>query len=79
MSDPATASGSEALVGQEAVVLSEVTAHDGRVRLNGGEWSARAFDRAQILPAGTIVRVVQIAGATAVVHSADSGPSLSKP
>ena len=61
------ATGSDALVGKEAIVLSEVTAHDGRVRLNGGEWSARAYDAKQVLPAGTVVRVMQITGATAVV------------
>ncbi|HVU92465.1 MAG TPA: NfeD family protein, partial [Jatrophihabitans sp.] len=27
--------GAEALIGQQAVVLTEVSAHDGRVRLNG--------------------------------------------
>jgi membrane protein implicated in regulation of membrane protease activity len=59
--------GSDALVGQQAIVLSEVDAHDGRVRLNGGEWSARAYDASQVLPAGTVVRVMKIAGATAVV------------
>lgn len=59
--------GTEALVGKEAIVLSEVDVHDGRVRLNGSEWSARSFDRAQVLPAGTLVRVMEISGATAVV------------
>src|SRR3954454_2824795 len=62
-----TITGSDALVGQEAIVLSEVTAHDGRVRLNGGEWSARSYDERQVLPAGTVVRVMKISGATAVV------------
>jgi membrane protein implicated in regulation of membrane protease activity len=62
-----TRTGSDALVGKEAIVLSEVDAHDGRVRLNGGEWSARSFDRAQRLPAGSVVRVMEISGATAVV------------
>lgn len=59
--------GSDALVGQEAIVLREVTAHDGRVRLNGGEWSARSYDAKQVLPVGTVVRVMKISGATAVV------------
>ena len=68
---PGTATGPEALVGQQAVVLSEVDAQDGRVRLNGGEWSARAFDERQVLPAGTIVRVMKITGATAVVLQED--------
>jgi membrane protein implicated in regulation of membrane protease activity len=66
-SGPDTATGSDALVGLEAIVLSEVTAHDGRVRLNGSEWSARAFDQRQTLAAGTVVRVMKITGATAVV------------
>src|SRR3954471_9986315 len=64
---PGAITGSDALVGQEAIVLSEVTAHDGRVRLNGGEWSARSYDDAQVLPAGTVVRVMRIRGATAEV------------
>lgn len=63
--------GSEALVGMEAIVLTQVDARDGRVRLNGGEWSARAFDEKQVLPAGTVVRVMRITGATAVVLHED--------
>ena len=66
LADPAI-TGSDALVGMEAVVLSEVDGNDGRVRLNGGEWSARSYDPDRSLPAGTVVRVVQIVGATAVV------------
>jgi membrane protein implicated in regulation of membrane protease activity len=62
-----TTTGSDALVGTEAIVLSEVDAHDGRIRLNGGEWTARAYDETQVLPAGTVVRVMKITGATAVV------------
>jgi membrane protein implicated in regulation of membrane protease activity len=44
-----------------------VTQDGGRVRLNGAEWSARAIDPKQDLPAGTRVSVVKIDGATAVV------------
>ncbi len=67
LSSPTAATGSDALVGMEAVVLNQVDAQGGRVRLNGGEWSARAFDHDQVLPAGTVVRVMSITGATAVV------------
>ena len=67
MSAPESATGSDALVGQQAIVLSEVTARDGRVRLNGGEWSARAYDQEQVVPPGTVVRVMKITGATAEV------------
>ena len=64
----AAVTGSQALVGREAVVLRDVTGDDGgRVRLNGAEWSARAKDPRQQLPAGTSVSVIAIDGATAVV------------
>ncbi|HEY7047616.1 MAG TPA: NfeD family protein [Jatrophihabitantaceae bacterium] len=59
--------GSAALVGKQAVVLRAVDAHDGRVRLNGAEWSARSYDQTQTLPVGVTVRVMEIDGATAVV------------
>jgi membrane protein implicated in regulation of membrane protease activity len=59
--------GSAALVGKQAVVLRAVDAHDGRVRLNGAEWSARTYDQTQTLAVGTTVRVMEIDGATAVV------------
>ena len=63
----AAITGTEALVGREAIVLSAVTRDDGRVRLNGSEWSARAKDPNQDLPVGTQVTVIAIDGATAVV------------
>jgi len=63
----AARTGSDALVGMQAVVLSEVGRDDGRVRLNGAEWSARSYDPKTRLPAGTVVRVVEIQGATALV------------
>jgi len=66
-SGPRVITGSDALVGREAVVLQAVTKREGRVRLNGAEWSARAIDPKQDLPAGTVVSVVKIDGATAVV------------
>jgi membrane protein implicated in regulation of membrane protease activity len=66
-SGPAAITGSQALVGKEAVVISEVTRDGGLVRLNGSEWSARAMDPNQHLPAGSRVSVLQIDGATAVV------------
>jgi len=59
--------GSAALVGEHAVVLSTVTQEGGRVRLNGGEWSARAKDPKQTLDVGARVTVLGIDGATAVV------------
>jgi membrane protein implicated in regulation of membrane protease activity len=59
--------GTAALVGRQAVVLSQVDAVSGRVRLNGSEWSARSLGEGKVFSAGTKVRVAEIAGATAVV------------
>jgi membrane protein implicated in regulation of membrane protease activity len=59
--------GTEALVGKEAIVLSRVDASGGRVRLNGSEWSARSSDHRQVIEAGTTVQVIEISGATAIV------------
>jgi membrane protein implicated in regulation of membrane protease activity len=64
---PVAITGTEALIGREAVVLTPVTQDGGRVRLNGAEWSARSRDPRQELPAGTRVSVVGIDGATAIV------------
>jgi membrane protein implicated in regulation of membrane protease activity len=67
-SSPPAITGSERLIGLEAVVLNPVTRDDGgRVRLNGAEWSARALDPTQLIAAGTRVIVVDIEGATAIV------------
>jgi membrane protein implicated in regulation of membrane protease activity len=36
--------GSDALVGKKAVVVQEVSADRGLIRLAGEDWSARAYD-----------------------------------
>ena len=74
---PVHATGSDRLVGKEAVVLTQVTGREGGlVRLNGAEWSARADEAAGSLPVGTVVRVVAIQGATAVVRVEGSGGNV---
>jgi len=60
--------GHAALVGKSAVVVDEVTDTDGRVRLSGELWTARAFDPSERIAPGTKVHVFEIDGATAVVH-----------
>jgi membrane protein implicated in regulation of membrane protease activity len=60
--------GVEALIGKSAYVVQEVTGRDGRVRIGGEEWTARAYDETVVIPAGAIVDVMQIDGATAVVY-----------
>ncbi|GIH69923.1 NfeD family protein [Sphaerimonospora thailandensis] len=60
--------GVSALVGKPAYVTSQVTAHGGRVRIGGEEWSARAYDDTLVIPAGATVDVIEIEGATALVY-----------
>lgn len=59
-----------ALVGREAVVVDEVSEHAGLVKLAGEVWSARTEGDA-VIASGSEVRVVRIAGATAIVTLAD--------
>ncbi len=60
--------GVEALVGKPAYVVSEVTAHGGRVRIGGEEWTARAYDETSVIPPGATADVVEISGSTAFVY-----------
>ena len=60
--------GSYALVGKKAVVIEEVTGTQGLIKLSGEVWSARARDEDQVIPAGTLVDVMEIEGATAIVY-----------
>ncbi|WP_328404774.1 NfeD family protein [Streptomyces sp. NBC_00390] len=60
--------GVDALVGRTAYVVSEVTGLGGRVRIGGEEWTARAYDETLVIPPGTAVDVIEISGATALVH-----------
>lgn len=60
-------SGAAALVGADARVIREVTGEDGRVKIAGEVWSARAFDGDSVYAEGSVVQVLQIEGATALV------------
>lgn len=65
---PQLASGVDALKGRQAVVLERVDASgDGRIKLAGEIWSARALDAGQAYEVGQEVDVVDIDGATAIV------------
>jgi membrane protein implicated in regulation of membrane protease activity len=64
---PGHATGVDALRGREAVVLERVDGRDGRVKLAGEVWSARALDTDAAYEVGARVDVVEIDGATAVV------------
>jgi membrane protein implicated in regulation of membrane protease activity len=72
---PETLTNVAAHVGRTAVVLLDVTAHAGRVKLAGEVWTARTADPSLVLPAGSTVRVVRIDGATAVVEAAPGAPA----
>lgn len=61
-------SGTQALLDRPAVVLTQVDAESGTVRIDGEVWSARAYDQTQVLPQGTRVSVFEIVGATALVY-----------
>ena len=65
---PLVREGSYALAGKKAVVVEEVTGMQGLVKLSGEVWSARALDEDQVIPAGTLVDVMEIEGATAIVY-----------
>jgi membrane protein implicated in regulation of membrane protease activity len=60
--------GVDRLVGRTALVVKEVSGHDGLVRIGGEEWTARSMDESQVIPAGETVNVLQIDGATAIVY-----------
>ncbi|MEZ0089323.1 membrane protein implicated in regulation of membrane protease activity [Streptacidiphilus sp. EB129] len=59
--------GIDALTGASAVVLEQVDEHDGRIKLQGEVWSARAFEPGRVYEPGQQVSVAQIDGATALV------------
>jgi len=65
---PLLRSGTSALVGRSAIVVEEVSAHSGQVRIGGELWSSRPYDETLTIPVGAAVDVFQIEGATALVH-----------
>ncbi|SEF12622.1 NfeD family protein [Streptomyces sp. Ag109_O5-10] len=65
---PQLATGVDALKGRQAVVLERVDGGaDGRIKLAGEIWSARALDPGRAYEVGQEVDVVEIEGATAIV------------
>ena len=59
--------GTAALVGTRALVLEQVTADGGSVKIGGEIWTARTYDEDAVLEPGSRVEVMQIQGATALV------------
>ena len=60
--------GMAALEGQTGYVLADISPQAGLVRIGGEEWSARPYDEISTIPAGATVDILQIKGATALVH-----------
>ena len=73
---PASRDGIDALVGRSALVTHEVTATGGLVSLSGEDWSARPYVEDLVIPVGVQVDVLQIVGATALVHPREPLPDL---
>jgi membrane protein implicated in regulation of membrane protease activity len=61
-------SGIAALIDRPAVVVKQVDAVSGAVRIGGEVWSARAYDQTQVIVEGTPVSIFEIDGATALVY-----------
>ncbi|MEV0292245.1 NfeD family protein [Nocardia sp. NPDC050710] len=57
----------DALPGKSALVLDQVAAHSGTVKLGGEVWTARPMNPDETYEPGTTVYVMRIDGATAVV------------
>jgi membrane protein implicated in regulation of membrane protease activity len=68
-SGPDLVTGANKLVGLQAVVTEELSAHHpGRVKLAGEIWSACPYDESLTIAPGAKVEVFAIRGATAYVH-----------
>ena len=60
--------GPAAHVGKTARVVHEIHGQNGRVRIDGEDWTARTYDEALIIPVGTEVDVLEINGVIALVY-----------
>ena len=67
-SDPELVSNVDALIGREARTLEEISHESlGLIRFDDANWTARTKDGIDPIPPDTRVRVISIAGATAIV------------
>lgn len=67
--DPELATNVDALIGKEARTLEEISHESlGLIRFDDSNWTARTKDDVGTIPPDTRVRVVSIAGATAIVE-----------
>jgi membrane protein implicated in regulation of membrane protease activity len=67
-SGPTLKTGAEALIGERAIVLEQLShAAAGRVKIGGEVWTAKPYDEDDVIETGATVDVVSIKGATAYV------------
>lgn len=74
-----TVTGTAALVGHDARVVQSVSETSGLVKLSGETWTARVAPGGITLETGSLVQVVRIDGATAVVEPVQLPPAESPP
>jgi membrane protein implicated in regulation of membrane protease activity len=67
----ALASGVDALIGRQALVLERIDADHGQVKIGGEVWSARSYLDGQFFEPGSRVDVVAIQGAIALVYGTE--------
>lgn len=67
-SGPELTLGHAALVGRQGVVVDEVSAQGGQIRVGGELWTARPYDDTEVIEAGAAVDIFEIRGATALVY-----------
>jgi len=67
-SGPELTLGHAALVGRKGVVVDEVSAQGGQIRVGGELWTARPYDDTEVIEAGAAVDIFEIRGATALVY-----------
>src|SRR3954470_2489020 len=60
--------GTDALLGTQALVLERVDQDSGQVKIRGEVWTARSYDEDDVYEPGARVQVIKIDGATALVH-----------
>jgi membrane protein implicated in regulation of membrane protease activity len=65
---PTLVLGHQALVGRQALVVEQISSQGGQVRISGELWTARPYDEDVVIEPGTRVDVLEIKGATALVH-----------
>ena len=70
---------SEALVGQKVVVLEEINnfKETGKAKINGMEWTARSSSDNEVIPAESIVTIVDIRGVKLIVEIVTETESVS--